>query len=218
MSNTTERKRSLDHIDDDEKNKDQDNVPPQDAAHDQSVTDDTNITNNDTETTTTTEAPDSTNDKQRSSISNVHERKRGQRMFGMLMGTLDKFNKAQQQNQDQARKRQAIDTKQQERLLEEKKAIQASMLQRRQERAEKNQQRQADLDERRIKQSSLQRQKLAHYLITTTTTPRLTYLPKQLLPQQQKQIDQQINSTEETPTTAERGEESDHDQEIKEQQ
>ncbi|CAO3580827.1 unnamed protein product [Absidia cylindrospora] len=139
-------------------------------------------------------------------------------MFGMLMGTLDKFNKAQQQNQNQVRKRQAIDTKQQERLLEEKKVIQASLLQRQQERAKMNQQRQADLDEKRIKQGSLQRQKLAHYLITTTTTPRLTYLPKHLLPQQQKQIDQQISSAGEKMPTSEYGDESDHDQEIKEQQ
>lgn len=101
-------------------------------------------------TTTTTQGSTPTIDVQRSSLSKVQERQRGQRMFGMLMGTLNKFDKTEKQNEEQARKRQAIDTKQQERLLEEKKVIQASLLQRQQERAKENQQRQADLDERRV--------------------------------------------------------------------
>lgn len=69
-----------------------------------------------------------------------------------------------------------------------------------------------------MKQGELQRKNLAHYLITTTA-PHVSYLPKQLLPQQQKQIDRQIREAESTmtTTTTEPQQGSNQDQQDKEQ-
>ncbi|KAI8093783.1 pinin/SDK/memA/ protein conserved region-domain-containing protein [Halteromyces radiatus] len=126
-------------------------------------------------------------------ISKQQQKRRGQRLFGVVLGTLNKFNSENTQRQEQARNRQAIEAKLQKRLDEEKSAIQASLLKDQEERSRIKQQQQQDLDQKRIQMVHLHQQRLACYLTTTSTSPPLKYLPKVLLPHQKQCIDDQIS-------------------------
>ncbi|CAO3652135.1 unnamed protein product [Cunninghamella echinulata] len=56
------------------------------------------------------------------------QKRRGQRIFGVLLGTLNKFKDDSLQEKDLTKKRQAINNKLQEKLLEETKSIRESLL------------------------------------------------------------------------------------------
>ncbi|KAI9308450.1 pinin/SDK/memA/ protein conserved region-domain-containing protein [Cunninghamella echinulata] len=119
------------------------------------------------------------------------QKRRGQRIFGVLLGTLNKFKDDSLQEKDLTKKRQAINNKLQEKLLEETKSIRESLLKEQENKAKLRAEQDRKRAEKKMYDSLVYKQSIAHYLITETKQ-HLKYLPKKLLPEQQEKIDQQI--------------------------
>ncbi|KAG2217888.1 hypothetical protein INT45_008064 [Circinella minor] len=131
---------------------------------------------------------------------NADSRGRGQRMFGVLLGTLNKFKDDSKQKSDAERKRAEIDSKLHEKLANEKKELseklhadkqrrdrETTLLKKREERM---------IEEKRDATCVKQKEYLANY-IKTKTEPRLCYRPKKLTKELEKQIDEQMESARE---------------------
>ncbi|CDH56789.1 hypothetical protein RO3G_06038 [Lichtheimia corymbifera JMRC:FSU:9682] len=121
-------------------------------------------------------------------------RRRGQRLFGVLLGTLNKFKDDSEKRSEGEKKRQEIDTKLHEKLANEKKEL-AEKMQADKERREQelNMLRVRDqriLDEKRDATNVRHKEYTANYL-KTTTTPVLLYRPAKLTDDMEKQISQQ---------------------------
>ncbi|WBW74066.1 splicing factor [Schizosaccharomyces osmophilus] len=123
------------------------------------------------------------------------ENKRGKRMFGALLGTLGKFQKeAERENQSQTRSRRAeLEEKVAKRQEEEKKELEL------QESREKEQKENEMVEERRIVMDDLELdlkdlkqtlKKQESTFLKTNTEPRLYYRPYYLLPSQKAYLDQ----------------------------
>ncbi|CAO3651167.1 unnamed protein product [Cunninghamella blakesleeana] len=127
-----------------------------------------------------------------SSKKDEHQQKRrSQRIFGVLLGTLNKFKNDTLQEKDSIRKREAINNKLQERLSEEKKTIRESLLKEQESKAKLRAEQDKKRAQKKTYDSLVHKQLIAEFLITETKQ-HLKYLPKKLLPEQQEKIDQQI--------------------------
>ncbi|KAI7886174.1 hypothetical protein K492DRAFT_178324 [Lichtheimia hyalospora FSU 10163] len=127
-------------------------------------------------------------------------RRRGQRLFGVLLGTLNKFKDDSEKRSEGDKKRQEIDTKLHEKLANEKKEL-AEKMQADKERREQelNMLRVRDqriLDEKRDATNVRHKEYIANYL-KTTTTPVLLYKPAKLTDDMEKQISQQKEDAQE---------------------
>ncbi|KAI8338681.1 hypothetical protein BC941DRAFT_501805 [Chlamydoabsidia padenii] len=128
--------------------------------------------------------------------------RKGPGMFGVLVGTLNKIHSNNETDQPKIRQRQALDAKLQARLEQEKQEMKDLAEQKEQERNQARAQRQAELDKQRpVKIAAIQRQR-ANFFLTKTITPALAYLPKQLLPEQQEQLDAQLKEANDVYTAA----------------
>ncbi|KAL8752144.1 MAG: hypothetical protein Q9184_005831 [Pyrenodesmia sp. 2 TL-2023] len=122
----------------------------------------------------------------------MEERKRGQRLFGALLGTLSQSSSstAQKRRTDIERKQQAKLRSQAEELDEEKKQrLEVLMVVRRKE------QKKFDKQSMHIRHSNMLAQ--AHFL-QTKAEPKLYYLPWELLPSEDAKIKAQVQATEST--------------------
>ncbi|ORX56167.1 hypothetical protein DM01DRAFT_1334661 [Hesseltinella vesiculosa] len=99
---------------------------------------------------------------------------RSKRMFGVLMGTLQKFKEQNANNVERDSKRRAIDTRLQEKLTEERNVLQYN--------------RKTNLLKRKLEKAKL---------LETKTTPSLAYLPNRLTEQDQAIIDEQTREADE---------------------
>ncbi|KAI9259447.1 pinin/SDK/memA/ protein conserved region-domain-containing protein [Phascolomyces articulosus] len=125
---------------------------------------------------------------------NADSKRRGQRMFGVLLGTLNKFKDDTKHKTDAEKKREEIDSKLHEKLVNEKKELEetmqadkerrdreATLLKKREERV---------VEEKREATYIQQKESLANY-IKTKTEPRLLYRPKNLTDEHEKEIEEQ---------------------------
>ncbi|CAG8615280.1 721_t:CDS:2 [Acaulospora morrowiae] len=107
-------------------------------------------------------------------------KKRGQRIFGMLMGTLTKFKNDSQNKSEAEIKRDQIVQKTQEKLKKEHEELVNKMKTEEQERRERIAREKREAEERRIKELrecwSAQKKNLANFL-RTNAEPPLYYLP-----------------------------------------
>ncbi|KAL9028019.1 MAG: hypothetical protein Q9196_003556 [Gyalolechia fulgens] len=149
---------------------------------------DTESSPNRSETPHPTAASDRPADRRKSG--QLEERKRGQRLFGALLGTLSQSSSstAQKRRTDIERKQQAKLRVQAEEYDEQKKQrLESLMALRRKE------QKKYDKQSMHIRHSNMLAQ--AHFL-QTKTEPRLYYLPWELLPSEDAKIKSQIKATE----------------------
>ncbi|KAI4093443.1 MAG: hypothetical protein LQ344_002856 [Seirophora lacunosa] len=120
----------------------------------------------------------------------MEERKRGQRLFGALLGTLSQSSSstAQKRRTDIERKQQAKLREQAEELDEQKKQRLESLLV-----VRRNEQKKYDKQSMHIRHSNTLAQ--AHFL-QTRTEPKLYYMPWELLPTEDAKIKSQIEVAE----------------------
>ncbi|KAL1933195.1 hypothetical protein VTP01DRAFT_8873 [Rhizomucor pusillus] len=153
---------------------------------------------------------------------NPDSRKRGQRLFGVLLGTLNKFKDDSEQKSEAERKRQEIDLKLHEKLANEKKEleqeIQQEEEQRQQEKALLKRMESRTLEAKRDLTSTRTKEHLANFL-KTNTEPRLLYRPAQLSDEQSKIIqEQKDNAQKERQAYEKRQEEREQQQKLDEQE
>ncbi|KAL0076652.1 pinin/SDK/memA/ protein conserved region-domain-containing protein [Phycomyces blakesleeanus] len=114
---------------------------------------------------------------------NTDGNQRNQRLFGVLLGTLNKFKDDSENKSDAEKKRLAIESKLQEKLANEKKEIgeeiQAEREQKQQAIEARKRQAQRALEEKRESVVLRQHKNQAHFLMTKTS-PSLCYLPATL--------------------------------------
>lgn len=116
-------------------------------------------------------------------MSNNEVKKRSQRLFGMLLGTLTKFKNESQNKSEAEIKREQIDQKLQEKLKKDHEELVEKMKREEQERKEKIAREKKEAEEKRINDLKEcwknQKRNLANFLCTTTEPP-LYYLPAKL--------------------------------------
>ncbi|KAI8140593.1 pinin/SDK/memA/ protein conserved region-domain-containing protein [Fennellomyces sp. T-0311] len=128
---------------------------------------------------------------------NADNKRRGQRMFGVLLGTLNKFKDDSKNKSEAEKKREEIDSKLHEKLANEKKEL-AEKIQADRERRERETSVLRKREQRLIEEKSdatcvQQKEHLANY-IKTTASPQLYYRPKKLTDSLAKLIDEQTES------------------------
>jgi len=116
-------------------------------------------------------------------MTNNEVKKRSQRLFGMLLGTLTKFKNESQNKTEAEIKREQIDQKLQEKLKKDHEELVEKMKREEQERKEKIAREKREAEEKRINDLKEcwknQKRNLANFLCTTTEPP-LYYLPARL--------------------------------------
>ncbi|CAB4388536.1 hypothetical protein RhiirA5_353828 [Rhizophagus irregularis] len=116
-------------------------------------------------------------------MTNNEVKKRSQRIFGMLLGTLTKFKNESQNKTEAEIKREQIDQKLQEKLKKDHEELVEKMKREEQERKEKIAREKREAEEKRINDLKEcwknQKRNLANFLCTTTEPP-LYYLPARL--------------------------------------
>ncbi|KAI9029796.1 pinin/SDK/memA/ protein conserved region-domain-containing protein [Phycomyces nitens] len=119
---------------------------------------------------------------------------RNQRLFGVLLGTLNKFKDDSENKSDAEKKRLAIESKLQEKLANEKKEIgeeiQAEREQKQQAIEARKRQAQRALEEKRESVVLRQQKNQAHFLMTKAI-PALCYLPATLTEKDTATLEQQ---------------------------
>ncbi|KAG0165275.1 hypothetical protein DFQ28_008965 [Apophysomyces sp. BC1034] len=148
---------------------------------------------------------------------NADGKKRGQRLFGVLLGTLNKFKDDSQQMSEADKKRQEIQNKLQEKLDVEKKELAEAIKADREKKEEQNialkRKRQREAEEKRDTVIVQQQEYLANF-IKTETTPALYYRPSKLTPElEQRLVEQKENAQKERHLYEERREERSKDEE-----
>ncbi|KAK4517911.1 Peptidyl-prolyl cis-trans isomerase pin4 [Mucor velutinosus] len=120
--------------------------------------------------------------------------KRNKRLFGALLGTLNKFKDETEKNSEIDKKRQAINEKLHEKLERERAQLQESLRERREEKmrqAEEKLEKEKQLWQEKKERSRLQQEELLANFLKTTTQPALYYLPQKLTDSMQSKINQQ---------------------------
>ncbi|KAI8381169.1 pinin/SDK/memA/ protein conserved region-domain-containing protein [Radiomyces spectabilis] len=118
-------------------------------------------------------------------------KKRGQRLFGVLLGTLNKFKDDNEQMSETEKRRQEINQKLRERLAQEKEET-AKRLQAEREAKEVEKRRLLkQREEEREFKALLQKEHLANF-IQTRATPSLCYRPNEIPVKLLRIIDQQV--------------------------
>uniref|UniRef100_A0A1D1YF59 Uncharacterized protein C26F1.02 n=1 Tax=Anthurium amnicola TaxID=1678845 RepID=A0A1D1YF59_9ARAE len=116
-------------------------------------------------------------------MTNNEVKKRSQRLFGVLLGTLTKFKNESQNKTEAEIKREQIDQKLQEKLKKDHDELVEKMKREEQERKEKIAREKREAEEKRINDLKEcwknQKRNLANFLCTTTEPP-LYYLPARL--------------------------------------
>jgi hypothetical protein len=116
-------------------------------------------------------------------MTNNEVKKRSQRLFGVLLGTLTKFKNEAQNKTEAEIKREQIDQKLQEKLKKDHEELVEKMKREEQERKEKIAREKREAEEKRINDLKEcwknQKRNLANFLCTTTEPP-LYYLPAKL--------------------------------------
>jgi len=116
-------------------------------------------------------------------MNNNEVKKRSQRLFGMLLGTLTKFKNESQNKTEAEIKREQIEQKLQEKLKKDHEELVEKMKREEQERKEKIAREKREAEEKRINDLKEcwknQKRNLANFLCTTTEPP-LYYLPAKL--------------------------------------
>ncbi|KAL9021179.1 MAG: hypothetical protein Q9185_001580 [Variospora sp. 1 TL-2023] len=145
---------------------------------------------NNLETSNSSKGAERREDRRRSG--QMEERKRGQRLFGALLGTLSQSSSstAQKRRTDIERKQQAKLKEQAEELDEQKKQRLESLMA-----VRRNEQKKYDKQSMHIRHSNTLAQ--AHFL-QTETEPKLYYMPWELLPSEDAKIKSQIEVAEAT--------------------
>ncbi|KAI9598718.1 hypothetical protein BDF19DRAFT_419719 [Syncephalis fuscata] len=149
----------------------------QDDTH-VAMTNKESIVGTDGDSTMNTE--DNNGDKPVSLINKEEVKRRSKRMLGVMLGTLNSFKKANDNKTDAERRREALETKLQDRMSKEKEKSHR-MLQEKQQRQAKT-----VLMRRRLHCSSF---------LKTTTGPKLYYLPAKLTDKQAAQLKEQVSET-----------------------
>ncbi|KAL8948506.1 MAG: hypothetical protein Q9222_005309 [Ikaeria aurantiellina] len=141
-----------------------------------------------TEPSHPSKAPDRLSDRRRSG--QLEERKRGQRLFGALLGTLSQSSSstAQKRRTDIEKKQQAKLKLQAEEYDEQKKQRLDSLMA-----VRRKEQKKYDKQSMHIRHSNMLAQ--AHFL-QTEATPKLYYKPWELLPSEEDKIKSQVDTTE----------------------
>ncbi|KAF2085249.1 hypothetical protein K490DRAFT_75295 [Saccharata proteae CBS 121410] len=128
---------------------------------------------------------------ERRKTAQAEERKRGQRLFGGLLGTLS------QSSSDKAQKRRAeIERKQQEKLKIQQSELDENKKQKRDRVIETRRHEQKKFDEQSMRIRHSNTLAMAHFL-QTKTQPTLYYKPWELRPEEAAQIDCQVKNAEE---------------------
>ncbi|CAO3631935.1 unnamed protein product [Mucor fragilis] len=120
--------------------------------------------------------------------------KRNKRLFGALLGTLNKFKDETEKNSEVDKNRQAINEKLHEKLEKERAQLQESLRERREEKmrlAEEKLEKERQLWQEKKERSKLQQDELLANFLKTTAQPALYYLPQKLTDSMQNKINQQ---------------------------
>ncbi|EPB81090.1 hypothetical protein HMPREF1544_12217 [Mucor circinelloides 1006PhL] len=120
--------------------------------------------------------------------------KRNRRLFGALLGTLNKFKDETEKNSEIDKKRQAINEKLHEKLERERAQLQESLRERREQKmrlAEEKLEKERQLWQQKKEQSKLQQNELLANFLKTAAQPTLYYLPQKLTDSMQEKINQQ---------------------------
>ncbi|KAI9312153.1 pinin/SDK/memA/ protein conserved region-domain-containing protein [Dichotomocladium elegans] len=131
---------------------------------------------------------------------NADSKRRGQRLFGVLIGTLNKF-KDESKNQSEAeKKRHEIDTKLHEKLATEKKEL-AEKIQadreRRDQEMELTKRRELRLAEEKRDATNVQQNENLAKFLKTKTSPILCFRPSKMTEEQEQEIESQKKKAEE---------------------
>ncbi|RUS18472.1 pinin/SDK/memA/ protein conserved region-domain-containing protein [Endogone sp. FLAS-F59071] len=125
---------------------------------------------------------------------NPDVRKRGQRMFANILGTLTKFKNEAQHKSEAEIKREQIEQKLQEKLKRERDELSSKMRREEEQRKAKLIEQKRLDEERKINEvrnaTRKQRSRLANFLLTDAV-PRLHYLPAKLTDDMTRQIESQ---------------------------
>ncbi|GAN00708.1 hypothetical protein MAM1_0001d00130 [Mucor ambiguus] len=117
--------------------------------------------------------------------------KRNKRLFGALLGTLNKFKDETEKNSEVDKKRQAINEKLHEKLERERAQLQESLRERREQKmklAEEKLEKEKQLWQDKKERSRLQQDELLANFLKTTTQPALYYLPQRLTDSMENKI------------------------------
>ncbi|KAA8908862.1 pinin/SDK/memA/ protein conserved region-domain-containing protein [Sphaerosporella brunnea] len=142
---------------------------------------------------------DSISEKRRRITGAEEEKRRGKRLFGALLGTIGKFQK----ETSSARARTtAVKRKEVEQKLQEKLKAQTEELDERRKREDEDFNLRKRVEAREFEERAM---RIRHNnllaqanMLTTTTSPKLFYLPWKLLPSQEDTIREQIDAAAET--------------------
>ncbi|KAF7727819.1 hypothetical protein EC973_007050 [Apophysomyces ossiformis] len=130
---------------------------------------------------------------------NADGKKRGQRLFGVLLGTLNKFKDDSQQMSEAEKKRQEIQNKLQEKLDVEKRELAETIKAERERKEEQNialkRRRQREAEEKRDAIRVQQQEHLASFF-KTESTPALYYRPNKLTPEMEQRLAEQKENAE----------------------
>ncbi|KAI7871728.1 pinin/SDK/memA/ protein conserved region-domain-containing protein [Spinellus fusiger] len=131
---------------------------------------------------------------------NADGKQRHQRLFGVLLGTLNKFKDESEHKSEAEIKRQAIESKLQEKLANEKKELNQEIQAEREHKLQaieaRKRQSQRTLEDKREAAALKQKELQARFLMTSTE-PRLCYQPSTLTSTQREQTDQQLEAVKE---------------------
>ncbi|KAI8049981.1 pinin/SDK/memA/ protein conserved region-domain-containing protein [Syncephalis plumigaleata] len=131
-----------------------------------------------------------------STINKEEVKQRSRRMLGVMLGTLNSIKKANENKSEAMLRREALETKLQDRLFKEKEEIEKKREAAQEERRQKALEARRHMYEKRQRQSAAasvrRRFHMAKYL-KTKTGPELYYLPAKLTDVQHDQIEKQIN-------------------------
>ncbi|KAG2191921.1 hypothetical protein INT46_011648 [Mucor plumbeus] len=120
--------------------------------------------------------------------------KRNRRLFGSLLGTLNKFKDETEKNSEIDKNRQAINEKLHEKLERERAQLQEKLRERKEQKiklAEEKLEKEKQLWQKKTERLTLaQNERLANFL-KTATQPSLYYLPQKLTDDMQEKIKQQ---------------------------
>ncbi|KAI7907838.1 pinin/SDK/memA/ protein conserved region-domain-containing protein [Cokeromyces recurvatus] len=141
---------------------------------------------------------------------------RNRRLFGALLGTLNKFKDETEKTSEIDKKRQAINEKLHERLELEKKQLAEKLKARKEEKMrlaeQKKQIEQKMWEEKKELAEIIQNEKLANFLKTNVAQPTLYYLPAKLTKEMEEIIKTQKEKASEARKRFEmKNDESDHD-------
>ncbi|CEP14735.1 hypothetical protein [Parasitella parasitica] len=120
--------------------------------------------------------------------------KRNKRLFGALLGTLNKFKDETEKNSEIDKNRQAINEKLHEKLERERAQLQEKMRERKELKiklAEEKLEKERQLWQEKAERSKLQQDEILANFLNTKTRPALYYLPKKLTPAMEERINQQ---------------------------